>query len=234
DHVFISFAGTNEIHLENLHPATLGHVKENVLTMWPHGIDTHEYMNYHWQCRFKNNPWTSTGDDGIMQVVSPRRMIIQLFDVLGSRGCRYRTSVDTGSPSPRLVFVDKPAGRTEFFIGAFSASGDKITFIDPPGDVGERMGGLLRLSMPGKIAAEREPDDGIYIIQLRKGILGRVADVHPAPHLVKSLFMNQVLSLLHQVMGCSLVASVPLGKAGLAGLGGRKEVWVFQTEWQYS
>ncbi|KAH7930946.1 hypothetical protein BV22DRAFT_1027699 [Leucogyrophana mollusca] len=218
DHLFVSFHGSNELRMRNVaFQDTLDEIKENLVPMWPHGISSQSTTEHSWRVGFSRNPWSASGMEGIIV----QKMICELFTRLSRQGYQYLTSLNTGYPSPQLVFQDRePDDYSEFFVAHFSRSGHKMTLIRPPRRIGESIGPRLRNAWPYKIAADRASEDEIYTVELKRNALG-------APELDKNVFAAHALQEIN-LMGYRLEATVCLARSGILGFGSKKEIWVFR------
>lgn len=75
---------------------------------------------------------------------------------------------------PRLAFGSShdPGEYVRHFVAYFSRDGRKLTLIDPPHNIGETIGGRMRVALPHKIASDKAVDNGIYTIALRSSHFG--------------------------------------------------------------
>ncbi|KAF7791889.1 hypothetical protein EIP86_002913 [Pleurotus ostreatoroseus] len=106
----------------------------------------------------------------------------------------------------------------EFFSVLISQSGEKLSLLGIHPQIAHSLGDSLRATFPHKIASDRAREDGIHIIELRKGI-GSDID--------RTIFHATVLRFF-SAYGFKLDGSIPMGKAGPIGFGSRKELWVFR------
>jgi len=217
-HIFISFVGNNELVVENIgHPEALNELRQELFPLWPPGVTSNESEGTTWRVHFTKDPWASDGPEGLMAW----EIITRLFRLLARRGYSYLTSINTGKPPPRLVFIiSQPDLTADFFLAHFSRSGHRVTLIDPPSIISEVIGANLRHALPRKIASDRVSEDNVLVIELKKDGFG-------APEVERSLFITHVLKQIN-TMGYTLQATIPLARRGLLGLGRRKEIWVFK------
>jgi len=215
-HIFISFVGTSELVVENIgHPEALNELREELFPLWP--VTSNESKGTTWRVHFTGGPWATDGPEGLLAW----EIITRLFRLLARRGYSYLTSINTGKPPPRLVFIiSQPDLTADFFLAHFSRSGHRVTLIDPPVVISEAIGANLRNALPRNIASDRVSEDNVLVIELKRNGLG-------APEVDKSLFITHVLKQIN-TMGYTLQATIPLARTGVLGLGRRKEIWVFK------
>ncbi|THH01797.1 hypothetical protein EW026_g965 [Hermanssonia centrifuga] len=101
---------------------------------------------------------------------SARHMICTTWAILADQGYSYLTTLNTANPPARLVFVNSPPDPSAiFFSVAISQSGDKFSLLDAPMEIAQTLGNNLRSAFPHKIASDRAKEDGIYVIELKRG-----------------------------------------------------------------
>lgn len=96
--MFVSFHGTNELHIENLAHKAMDEIRKEIFGMWPGGLELDELQNTQWRVRFKNTPW-SLRDENVQwyvvaSMLSPHfsnslirawRMLVKLFTLFEER-----------------------------------------------------------------------------------------------------------------------------------------------------
>ena len=125
----------------------------------------------------------------------------------------------------------------DFFSIALSQNGDKLSLLGVPPQLAHSLGDNLRSTWPHRVASDRAREDGVHIIELRKGYgtsgsyllrwrrLG--ADHDAGGDSDRTTFHAFVLGYFGNI-GFKLDGSIPMGKAGPLGFGSRKELWVFR------
>lgn len=79
------------------------------------------------------------------------------------------------------MFVNSPPDPSAiFFSVAISQSGDKFSLLDAPMEIAQTLGNNLRSAFPHKIASDRAKEDGIYVIELKRGVSGAFYFALPA------------------------------------------------------
>ncbi|EIW86740.1 hypothetical protein CONPUDRAFT_78990 [Coniophora puteana RWD-64-598 SS2] len=218
DHMFVSFSGTNELRVHNVaFQDTLDVLREHVIPMWPHGVTTHSLAAHSWRVTFARNPWSASGQEGIIA----QQMVCELFARLSHQGYQYLTSVNAGSSCGQLIFQDSQADENaDFFVANFSSSGRRMTLVKPPRRIGEQIGARLRSAWPHKIAADRSSEQNIYTVELKRNSFG-------GPELDTNVFAAAALQEIN-FMGYKLEATVSFSRSSMWGFGGKKELWVFR------
>ncbi|KAI0788430.1 hypothetical protein C8Q75DRAFT_231803 [Abortiporus biennis] len=218
DHIFVALHGTNEIRMENIaFQTTIEELREALLPMWPHGVTSEESRQHRWRAQYSGNPWTCSGPDSLIS----RRIICRFFSVLARQGYSYLTTLNTSHAPARLVFGgSEQAPSAHFFSVALSQSGDKISILDAPPMLAQDLATSLRNIFPWKVASDRATEDGVYVIELKKGIIGTQSDVD------KSLFAAFILQYFDSA-GYKLNGSLPIGKPR-SFIGAQKELWIFR------
>ncbi|CAL1695752.1 unnamed protein product [Somion occarium] len=223
EHIFLALQGTNEIRLEGVsYQQTIDDLREHVLPMWPHGVAMEDSRDHRWRAQFAGNPWAASGMDGIFA----RRLICRLFAVLAHNGYNYLSTVNTSGTPCRLLFhmVERSPSEANpyFFSTCFSKSGDKISIVDAPPALVQQLGRNLRSVFPNKVASDRFEEDNVYIIQMKRSMVGSEVD--------KTLLSAYILQFFKAV-GYDLNGSLPLGRrtSGLS-IGSKKEIWMFRGQ----
>ncbi|KAJ3551675.1 hypothetical protein NM688_g4564 [Phlebia brevispora] len=136
------------------------------------------------------------------------------------QGYSYITTINTNTTPSRLVFLyTAPDPMVDFFSVLISQSGEKLSILGIEPQAAHSLGDSLRAMFPHKIASDRAREDGIYVIELRKGIGSSEVD--------RTVFHAYMLRFFGAI-GYKLDGSIPMGKAGPLGFGARKELWVFR------
>jgi len=191
-------------------------LREVILPMWPHGVTSEEGRHHRWRAQFAGNPWTCNGADGLVA----RKMICRLFTVLAVQGYSYLTTSNTSNPPARLIFGDsEPSPMAHFFSVSFSQSGEKISILDAPPMLSQNLSTNLCDIFPRRIASDRTTEDGLFRIELRKGVGASEVD--------KSLFQAYVLQYFNSA-GYKLNGCLPVGKSSSFPLVPKKELWIFR------
>lgn len=60
-HIFLSFVGNNEIHLDHMAVPALDEIREVVYKPWPGGIELEQRIGKTWKVRFRDTPWDMNG-----------------------------------------------------------------------------------------------------------------------------------------------------------------------------
>lgn len=219
-HLYLSFHGNNEIRVENGGQPAVTELRRLMNTLWPPGIELDDIEGYIWRVRFAGSPWNLSGPD----TLSAYDIIVQIFTLFARRGYTFRTSMKTGSSSPRLIFeCTNPDKDSRFFVAYFSRSGRCITLVSPPAVVNVEIGHRLEAALPGAIESDKEVEGGFRVIRLR--------DAYGGPLFGKHLFIAYILKIMEE-LNFLLEATIPLGTRvsfGLGlGLGPKREIFVFK------
>jgi len=204
----------------------LKHVPHNIpdnvfldplVSIWRYGIHDHRRTRSDWQITFHGAPWTCKGELGFQA----RRIVVVLFQILGDAGYNHVSSVsaDAFSGSPTLIFAATPTFYpSHFFCLAFSGSRRKLYIIDAPEILITAVAGTVRSSM-------RDATDGSWVTQ---GIFGMELTTEK---IMRQDLPHKLANVLHAMAlnGYRLDASVAMGREGLFGMSGRKEVWIFRS-----
>ncbi|OCH96114.1 hypothetical protein OBBRIDRAFT_787563 [Obba rivulosa] len=221
EHIFFSVHSTNEFRMDNIaYQSTLEELKEHVLPMWPQGVSLDDSREHRWRVQFMGSPWSSVGTDFVLA----QRLVTRLFTILASQGYSYLTTVNVRNrlQPPRLVFSQsEPDLAADFFTVTFNKSGYKLSILDAPIEVTQDLGASLRKAFPRRITTDRAMEEGVYVIEVKKG------GSYGTPEVDKSTFTAYFLQFLNSV-GFKLNGSIPLGKKAGFGLGPRKDVWFFR------
>ncbi|KAF8078638.1 hypothetical protein FPV67DRAFT_68256 [Lyophyllum atratum] len=214
--MFMVLIGNNELRLENIMDPAMRELRASILPMWPDGVESDSQHGHDWTVRFRNNPWALHGQNAPIAW----RIIVQLFTLFARRGFSFQTSMNIGSPSPRLVFEVTSEDRTsQFFLAYFSQGGKRLTLIKPPTVVDDTLGSQLKAFLPRKITEEPIGED-MRVIEVKKLGTG-------GPEVEPQFFLMHVLKILSE-LGFNLVTGVPLGRRGPLGLRAGKELLVFR------
>ncbi|KAI0348084.1 hypothetical protein BDW22DRAFT_1350231 [Trametopsis cervina] len=220
DHVFLTFPSSNEVKLENCDFHTMEELRQHLLPSWPAGVGQEGMNRYEptWSAQFNGTPWatSSTSPDAIIA----RRMICSIYSVLASQGYCYTATASTSIPPAKLIFTrGAPEQIPYFFTISTSQGGSKLSILDAPPPVVDRLGHELRALFPRLIEVDRTTADGETRVHLRRG---SPTDTD------KLRFSTHILGYLNS-LGFKLDGSIPMGKAGPLGLGSRKELWIFRA-----
>ncbi|KAJ8522550.1 hypothetical protein ONZ45_g869 [Pleurotus djamor] len=237
-HLFLSFHGTNELQIENAVKQAIGELRHRVVPLWHPGVDMDDLEGYTWRIRFVGSPWNAVAPE----VMSAYDIITEIFTLFARRGYTFRTSMKTGTSSPRLIFevtdIDNDA---RFFLAYFSRTGRSITLVSPPSEINVHIAQKIKNVLPGSIESDKEIEGGLRRIRLRPSYGGMfVANPIPsivqptlptAPKFGKHLFITYMLKIFDD-LGFALEATIPLGRRvpipfGL-GLGPKREIFVFR------
>ncbi|KAF5385193.1 hypothetical protein D9615_001511 [Tricholomella constricta] len=215
-HMFMLLIGNNELRLENVMDPALRELRSTIVPRWPDGVESDSQHGHDWTVRFRNNPWTLQGP----KAMTAWSLIVDLFTLFARRGFSFQSSMNIGSPSPRLVFEVTSQDRTsEFFLAYFSQGGRRLHLIKPPTIVDDTLGSQLKAYLPRKIT-EGPLDENMRIIEVVKHGPG-VPEVEP------QFFLMHVLKVLSE-LGYNLVTTLPLGRKGPLGLRAGKEMLIFR------
>ena len=70
DHLVLTLRSTNELHLENVPDPTMAdELSEEILPIWPHGVNTQENRRGKWKVEYAGHPWACHGIDAILYVI---------------------------------------------------------------------------------------------------------------------------------------------------------------------
>ncbi|KAJ3815962.1 hypothetical protein F5876DRAFT_61066 [Lentinula aff. lateritia] len=222
-YMFVSFHGTNELHIENLAHKAMDEIRKEIVGMWPGGLELDELQNTQWRLRFKNAPW-SLRDENVQWAW---RMLVKLFTLFQERGYSYNTTLDVGTSSPRLHFVFSSLSIYRFFLATISNGGRTFTLIDPPMDVMRDLTTGLQGALPGHISKDefgRLGETNLRIVELRRPIYG-------GNEITCNQFHCQILRILKHI-GYTLCATLPMARKGplsAIGIGTRQELLVLKS-----
>jgi len=227
----VSFQGVNKIKFDSLiFQATLDKIREQVLPMWPLGVDSQSYENDRNELlvQFTGRPWAEKGTLGVLGM----RMILAVFGTLGGQvhtavpedqAYECHAVINTADPNevPRLVFglVEKIEASSPFFMICFSEKRRKLKLIDPPAELATGLADAIRQAFPGQVALASWQADDSYKIEMRAPGFDQIVD----------LFISEILEYA-SVCGFRPNAAIPLLQSGLFGMTGRKEAWVFRFQ----
>ncbi|KAI0724586.1 hypothetical protein C8T65DRAFT_627009 [Cerioporus squamosus] len=221
DHLIVSLRSTNELHIDGIGDAeVVNELSEDILSIWPHGVNQQGFRRGKWKVQFAGSPWSSAGLDATLA----GKMLIRLSVSLARVGYGYLSTVNVGSPwsSPQLVYHAAPPDPEAFvFAMMLSKSGDRLTFLDGPPDLTVALGTALREYFPRRITTDRVSEDGLHIFEIKRGATGVLVD--------KATLSTFVLTWLNRA-GFRLCGSVPLGSRSLFSLGPRRETWLFRLK----
>lgn len=218
-HMFLSFHGYNELHLEGITELALKELRSKIWNRWADGIESDTVDNHRCIVRFKNAPWDMGGPKYLLAL----KLILELFSLCAQRGYAFQTSVNIGTHSPRLIFqVLAPDLTSQFFVAYFSQGGRRLTLINPPGHIDLSIGAMLKDVLRSRISADYVVDENIRVIEVRKkagGFTG--AEVEPAH------FLMHVLKIISN-LGFQLDAAIPLLRRGQLGMRSSREILIFK------
>ncbi|RPD82520.1 hypothetical protein L226DRAFT_528678 [Lentinus tigrinus ALCF2SS1-7] len=221
DHLIVSLRSTNELQVEGINDAEIANeLSEDILSIWPHGVNQHGYRRGKWKVQFAGSPWSSVGLDAILA----GKMLIRLSVCLARVGYSYSSTINVGSPwsSPQLVYHATPPDEEAFaFAMMISKSGGRLTFLDGPPDLTTALGTALREFFPRKVTTDRATEDGLHIFEIKRGTTGVLVE--------RNTLTTFVLTWLNRA-GFRLCGSVPLGSRSLFSLGQRRELWLFRIK----
>ncbi|KAF8807390.1 hypothetical protein BYT27DRAFT_7189478 [Phlegmacium glaucopus] len=217
-HMFVSFHGYNELHIENIMTLALDEVRKVIWPQWPDGIESDAILDYKYIVRFRNTPWDLSGNN----VRHAYKLIVSFFQLFQKRGYSFQTAVNIATPTPRLIFqMTQPDPNTEFFIAYFSHDGRRFTLVNPPNHIELSMGARLRSALPNKILSDNAVEEYTRVIEVKRKPNSNVPEVEVAP-----LFV-EVLKILSQ-LGFQLDATIPLGRRGALGIRSTRELLIFK------
>ena len=140
--------------------------------------------------------------------------------------------------APRMVFASVPSDpEPYYFMVSFSLNRRTLTIIDAPRELAARLGAAL--CGTEAMADARWIEQGVY--EVVTGVRGSYICSFtrkcpfPTPSRHAGSGRQDIPTLMGSVLkmiaaeGFRLEASVPFGKAGLFGLRGRREVWMFRS-----
>ncbi|KAJ4486105.1 hypothetical protein J3R30DRAFT_3697526 [Lentinula aciculospora] len=222
-YMFVSFHGSNELHIENLAHKAMDEIRKEIFGMWPGGLVLDELQNTQWRVRFKNAPW-SLRDENVQWAW---RMLVRLFTLFEERGFSYNTTLDVGTASPRLYFIASSQSVCKFFLATITNGGRTFTLIDPPMDVMRDLTAGLQTALPGHISRDdmgRLGETNLRVVELRRPIYG-------GNEITCYQFHCQVFRILEHI-GYTLCATIPMARRGplsALGIGPRQELLVFKS-----
>ncbi|KAI0076088.1 hypothetical protein K474DRAFT_1663486 [Panus rudis PR-1116 ss-1] len=217
-HLFVALHGSDELRIEGIaYQSTIEDMREQILPFWGLGIVLEEGREHRWRAQFVGHPWSSSGLQGIFA----RRLINLLYSVLARQGYNYISTVNTSGSPCRLVFAEGPPDGMAYIMSVcFSHSGDKISVLDAPEELAQNLGRNLRVVFPHKVSSDRFEEDGVYIVQMKRGITGSDVD--------RTLLAAYVLHYLNSA-GFQLNGSIPMGRRSASlNLNSKKELWIFR------
>ncbi|KAJ4484725.1 hypothetical protein C8J55DRAFT_508863 [Lentinula edodes] len=222
-YMFVSFHGTNELHIENLAHKAMDEIRKEIFGMWPGGLELDELQNTQWRVRFKNAPW-SLRDENVQWAW---RMLVKLFTLFEERGYSYNTTLDVGTSSPRLHFVASSLSICRFFLATISNGGRTFTLIDPPMDVMRDLTTGLQGALPGHISKDefgRLGETNLRIVELRRPIYG-------GNEITCNQFHCQILRILKHIgyMLCATLLMARKGPLSAIGIGTKQELLVLKS-----
>ncbi|TFK93463.1 hypothetical protein K466DRAFT_616493 [Polyporus arcularius HHB13444] len=224
DHLIVSLRSTNELHIDGIGDAEVANeLSEDILSIWPHGVNQQGFRRGKWKVQFAGNPWTSAGLDAVLA----GKMLVRLSVSLARLGYGYLSTVNVSSPwtSPQLVYHAAPPDPEAFvFAMMLSKSGDRLTFLDGPADLTIALGTALREYFPRRITTDRATEDGLHIFEIKRGPTGGMSLL-----VDRATLTTFVLTWLNRA-GFRLSGSVPLGSRSLFSLGPRRETWLFRLK----
>jgi len=216
DHVFMSLSSVDTLKIKGSVPESL--IRQQVLPLWLDGVERDYKRRDYWVVRFKGKPWTADGDAGFRG----RRVVCKLFEVLGNNGCSYVSAVASTSMnhSPTIIFARTPTYfPSDFFCLSFSRSRQDLYIIDAPSHLVGFITAATRQSFPTSTEATKL-SNGVYGMRLTTTQAVKQHDLPPRFSMVLKTIGAQ---------GYRLEATVPMGREGLLGMGGRREIWIFRS-----
>jgi len=220
DHVFVSLSSRHILKILHL-PRTISDsvVRDGLVQAWPDGIRKESRTSSSWVIKFKGHPWSADGELGFYG----HRLVCRLFELLGNGGYSYVSSINAAncSHSATLVFAITPTYFiSQYFTVSFSRSRHEVYVIDAPRQLVPIITGTIRKafndSSEGSLVA-----DGVYGIRLSQG--GQSIHSQDIP--------PRLAPMLQAVgsHGFRLEATVQMVREGFLGLLGRKDVWIFRS-----
>lgn len=220
DHVFLSLCASDTLKLFNLPTAlSLKPFRKSIVPIWPNGVVRDRDDRAGWSLTFNGNPWTVSPDG--REGIAARRLVCQIMVALAAQGLSYLATINPprSSEAPYLAFASTPPDLTsQFFVICFSRSQRRLTIIDAPESVALAVANTMDHSIPcgGRGRWEAE---GVHVFEMN----ATEKDIPQIPTL-----MAHMLKVISSY-GFRLEATVPMGKHGFLGFGGRREVWVFRS-----
>lgn len=218
-HMFMSFNGYNELHVENVSELGLSEMRQQIWSLWAEGIESQPVSEQGTIVKFRGHPWDMSGPNALMAL----QLIKSLFTLCYERGYVFQTAVNIGQSTPRLVFQVSATDRAcQFFMAYFTSSGRRLTLVNPPSNVDVSIGAYLKTALPRKISTEHVEQSNLTIIEVKRKV------GQSAPEVEYSLFLCHVLKAMDH-LNCQLITSIPLSKKQSLGMRGSQEVMVFKA-----
>ncbi|KAF8320272.1 hypothetical protein DL93DRAFT_2073775 [Clavulina sp. PMI_390] len=217
-HIFVSLSGSNVIKLKHV-PRSVADdaLIDPIVRIWGSGVQSSHRKGKDWQIILHGSPWTCKGE----MEYQARRLVVILFQLLGDASYNYVSTVSPEglSGSPTLIFAANPSFYpSHFFCLSFSGSRKKIYIIDAPQLLLDAIVATIRNNFKHSTEPKTVATN-VFEMQLTTATIQRT----DLPH--------QLANLLHAIgiMGYRLDANVSLGREGLFGLNGRREIWLFRS-----
>ncbi|KAF6766050.1 hypothetical protein DFP72DRAFT_1057244 [Ephemerocybe angulata] len=205
-HMFVSFHGYNELHLENITEYALKELREIIWPLWDEGIEAQTVTTSECIVRFRNQPWNMAGPNFLMAL----GLIERLFTLCARRS------------APRLIFgVEIPDNTSSFFLAFFNSSGSRFTLVNPPSHIDLSLGAQLKAALPRKIVTDHVEQSNLRIIEVKRKPNSNGLEVE------HSLFLAHILKILNS-LGFDLDASIPLLKRQNAVMSKGQEILIFK------
>ncbi|EIN13767.1 hypothetical protein PUNSTDRAFT_140231 [Punctularia strigosozonata HHB-11173 SS5] len=217
DHIFVSFQGTNKLRVDNVVRRDMcDRFDDYFISMSDLAGTTSDHGRTSYELLFPHRLWDARGDDARRTY----KVICRLFMILAEEGFHYVTTIDAGHTMkpPRLVFANMHiASPLDFFCAALANDGYNVMIYHAPQQLAIRLSLAMRATFKNKLDASVD-DSNVCSIRIKP--LDDPTDKH------------FIISYLFKYLcdeGYYIDASVPLGRKGLFGLGGRREVWMFKS-----
>ncbi|KAL0581626.1 hypothetical protein V5O48_000442 [Marasmius crinis-equi] len=219
--MFLSLNGSDEIHLENLSTPAMGEIRKLIFPIWPYGMVLDELKNLDWRVRFSNSPWSMSSENG----AKAQEMLLKLFTLFARRGYSFQTTISTGTSAPRLVFLATAIDNAcQFFFALPVNGGKKITFIQPPRQVRNKLFSFLEQSkLKGHIEPHYDEQSTSFSIELRQGL-------YTGESITPAHLLDAVLHKL-EFLDVQLETSLPMARRGpfaKLGFGQRPEFFLLK------
>jgi len=182
-----------------------------------------ELENTQWRVRFINSPWSLRDEN----VEWAWRMLVKLFTLFEERGFSYNTTLDIGTPSPRLHFMATQPSICKFFIATITNHGRTFTIVNPPIEVSRDLTAGLQTALPGHISKDdlgKLGETPLRTVELRKRTYG-------SSEISCNQFHCQLFRILDNI-GYMLCATLPMARRGplsSIGFGPKQELLVFKS-----
>ncbi|KAJ7597024.1 hypothetical protein C8J56DRAFT_305150 [Mycena floridula] len=218
-HVFLSFVGHSEVHLEHMAEPAQEEIRNTIFKPWVAGIEVEERKGFLWRVRLRDTPWDMSGT----RSTEAFDLIVRLFTLFARRGYTFQAMTKAAAPYPRLIFVTAEVdSQSQFFLGYFSNRDRRITLIRPPpviGALGQAMQQILADQIDDQVVA------GNRVFELKPSF-----SAYGAPPIEPAFFALIVLKSISD-LGFQLEATIlmaPKISIGPLAFGSRREILVFK------